>query len=118
MIGRALDSNNDLIVENGAFKLVQNGSEVVQHVRSRLLFYKNEWFLDRSAGVPYFEEVFVKPSRPDNVESILKSEILQTPGVLSLIEFTMDYDSQTRKLTVTFTAETTYGLIEGETINV
>ena len=55
MIGRALDSNNDLVVQPGKLKTVEEGAEVVQHVRSRLLFYLGEWFLDIHAGVPYFK---------------------------------------------------------------
>ena len=112
MIGRALDSNNDLIVERGQLKLVEDGAETVQHVRTRLLFYLNEWFLDLTAGTPYFEEVFVKPANLANIESILKQRVLETPGVLSLIEFSLDYEGGSfRRLTVTFSAETVYGMI-------
>lgn len=44
MIGRALDSNNDLIIEGGQLKLVSDGAEAIQHVRTRLQFYLEEWF--------------------------------------------------------------------------
>lgn len=118
MIGRALDSSNDIIVENGAFKLVEDGAEVVQHVRTRLLFYKNEWFLNRNSGVAYFQEIFVKPSNPAATESIIKTEIIRTPGILSLITFAMEFDSVSRKLSITFTAETEFGIIDEVTINV
>ena len=53
MIGRALNSNNDLVIEGGRFKIVDDAAEVLQHVRTRLQFYLEEWFLDRTAGVPY-----------------------------------------------------------------
>lgn len=121
MIGRALDSNNDLIIENGSFKLVEDAAETIQHVRSRLLFYLEEWFLDTKAGTPYFQEVFTKPANLANIESILKTRILKTPGVERLIEFSMNYEGESvRKLTVDFSAETIYGVIDQEkvTINV
>lgn len=121
MIGRALDSNNDIIVKNGSLQLVEQGAETVQHVRTRLLFYLEEWFLDVTAGTPYFQEIFTKPANLANIESIFKSRILNTPGVDSLTEFSMDYEGgSSRKLTVTFSAETTYGSINSEevTINV
>lgn len=121
MIGRALDSNNDLIVENGSFQLVNDAAETVQHVRSRLLFYLEEWFLDTQAGTPYFQQIFIKPANLANAESILKSRILNTPEVLRLIEFSLDYEGPTtRKLNVAFSAETTYGVIDNAkvTINV
>lgn len=121
MISRALNSNNDLIIESGKLKLVKDGEEVVQHVRSRLLFYLEEWFLDLRAGTPYFQQIFIKPVNLANVESILKSKILATPGVIRLLEFSMDYaGSSDRTLRVFFSAETSFGVINNEevTINV
>ena len=117
MIGRALDSNNDLIVESGQLKLVSDGAETVQHVRTRLLFYLEEWFLDLEAGTPYFQQIFTKPANLANIESIFKSRILGTPEVERLLEFSMDYEgNSTRKLTVSFSAETTYGIIDNEKV--
>lgn len=121
MIGRALDSNNDLIVENGSLKIVRDGAETVQHVRSRLQFYLEEWFLDLKAGTPYYQSIFTKPANLANIESILKTRILSTPEVLLLNEFSMVYEGESkRRLTVYFSAETTFGQIIGEqvTINV
>lgn len=119
MIGRALDSNNDLITEKGQLKLVRDGAEVVQHVRTRLQFYAEEWFLDLNAGTPYFQEIFVKPANLANIESILKSIILNTPGVGILTEFSMDYEGESvRKLTVSFSAETTFGVIINEEVTI
>lgn len=121
MIGRALDSNNDLIVKDGRLRVVEDGAQVVQAVRSRLIFYLEEWFLDTKAGTPYFQKIFTKPADLANIESIIKTRILRTPEVSKLIEFSMDYaGGSVRKLTIDFSAETTYGIIEsGEvTINV
>ncbi len=121
MISRALDSNNDLIVESGQLKLVTDGAEVVQHVRSRLLFYMEEWFLDINAGVPYLQEIFTKPANIANIESIFKTTILNTPEVSKLLQFSMNYDGESeRLLTVFFSAETIFGSIDNEkvTINV
>lgn len=118
MISRALNANNDIFVENGSFRTVTDGAEVLQHVRSRLLFYRGEWFLNLSSGVPYFESIFVKPANLANVESILKSTILNTPGVEKLIAFSMNYDNNARALSVTFTAETVYGEINNEEVTI
>ena len=121
MIGRALDSNNDLIVRFGSLLTVADGAEVVQHVRSRLLFYLAEWFLDIDAGVPYFQEIFTKPANLANIESIFKSKILRTPGVKRLTDFSMTYEGgSSRTLSVSFSAETTFGFIDKDkvTINV
>lgn len=121
MIGRALDSNNDLIINKGQLQLVDEGAETVQHVRTRLLFYLEEWFLDLKAGTPYFQQIFTKPANLANIESIFKTKILATPGVDRLIEFSMVYEGESKRLlTVQFSAETIYGTINNEqvTINV
>ena len=121
MIGRALDSSNDLIIQAGRLVTVADGAEVVQHVRSRLLFYLGEWFLDIDAGVPYFQEIFTKPANLANIESIFKSKILRTPGVKRLTDFSMTYEGgSSRTLSVSFSAETTFGFIDKDkvTINV
>lgn len=121
MIGRALDSNNDLILREGSFALVEDGAEAVQHVRTRLLFYLEEWFLDNGAGTPYFQEILVKPANLINTESILKTKILNTPGVARLLTFGLEYEGgSVRRATVTFSAETEFGTIDEEkvTINV
>lgn len=114
MIGRALDSNNDLIINKGQIKLVSNGDEVVQHVRTRLQFYLEEWFLDLTSGTPYFQKIFTKPVNLVNIESIIKSRILNTDGVSRLIEFKMDYEKSNRSLSISFSAETEYGIITEE----
>jgi hypothetical protein len=113
MIDMALDSNNDLIVEDGRFKRVSDGAQVVQNVRSRLQFYMAEWFLDLQAGTPYFQEIFIRPANLANIESIFKSRILDTPDVQRLTEFAMSYEGgSARTLTVDFSADTTFGTID------
>ena len=119
MIGRALDSNNDLIIEKGQLKLVEDGAETVQHVRTRLLFYTEEWFLDLLSGTPYFQQIFTKPVNLANIESILKTRILNTPEVEKLIDFTLNYEGNSeRKLTVSFSAETSFGIIDIQKVTI
>lgn len=117
MIGRALDANNDIFVNRRRIAVVDEGAEVVQHVRSRLLFYLGEcsWAVD--IGVPYFQQIFVKPINLPQVEAILKAVIIKSPNVLQLLDFSMVYSSSTRKLAVSYQAETTYGIVVGATLN-
>lgn len=112
MISRALDSKNDLIVSGGTFRLATGAAQVVQQVRSRLLFYTGEWFLDTNAGTPYFQQIFIKPANLANIESIFKTRILRTEGVESIENFTLGYEGGSiRKLTVSASVNTTYGQI-------
>lgn len=117
MLGRALDENNDIFLRRGSISTVKDGAELVQHVRSRLLFYLGEcsWATDK--GVPYFQRVFVKPMNLPETESIFKAEILNTQGVQRLTDFQMTYNSANRRLAVVFEADSVYGVITGATLN-
>lgn len=113
MISLAVDATNDIIYENGEFRTVEDGAEVVQHLKHRLLFYLAEWVLDLGAGTPYTQEIFVKPVNLGNVETIFKNRILRTPEFAFLTEFFMNFEGgDTRKLTVTFAGETSFGFID------
>lgn len=113
----ALNSENDIFVDNGTIKRVIGGGQVVQDVRSRLLSYLGEWFLKTTYGVPYLEQIFVKPANLPLTESIMKSIIIQTTGVGTLGTFEMDFDNTTRIITVSFSATTTDGDAVNATIN-
>lgn len=117
MKSRALNADNDIFKERGAIALVSDGAEVVQHVRSRLLFYYQECVWDTEAGVPYFQRIFQKPADLSGAEAILKAEIIQTPGVAELLDFGLEFNRQTRFLRVTWQARTTYGSVVGATLN-
>ncbi len=113
MISRSLNSSNDLYLLNGRIAALQDGNEVLQHVRTRLLTYQAEWFLDTSVGVPYLQRILIKPANLSATESIIKSEILQTPGVDSLSAFGLEFNKTTRTLNINFTARTTFGDVSG-----
>ena len=113
MISRSLNSSNDLYLLEGRIAVIQDGEEVLQHVRTRLLTYQAEWFLDTTAGIPYLQSILIKPANLSATESIIKSEILQTPGVEGLSSFGLEFNKTTRTLSINFTAQTTYGNVSG-----
>lgn len=114
----ASDSSNEFLIEKGEFVLVEDGAQVVQNVRERLLSYQDDFFLDRTHGVPYFQSIFTKPFNLNLTESLLKLVILGTEGVEQLTDFSTEFSPATRGLSVQFTFRTTFGNVEGVTINV
>jgi hypothetical protein len=89
-----------------------NGQDkVAQQIKITLLAFLGEWFLDITFGVPYLEEILIKNPRMSTVESIIRSHILDVPHVLMIETLALDWDRQTRKLSVTFIADTDYGPI-------
>jgi hypothetical protein len=105
MIDLKLDPANwDLICLPDDLLLVEDGDQVIQHIKQRLLHFLGEWFLDLGAGVPWFQEILGKPQRLDIVESIIKATIRSTPGVLALVSFSLDADpNRERTMLVNFT---------------
>lgn len=110
MIDIALDKDtHDLYLKNNDLQLVSNSDHVVQYIKIRLQFFKNEWFLDTTPGVPFFENIFVKnPNIPD-IDSIIKAQIIDTPEVKEILEFVSEYNRSERRYTVNFKIRTTYG---------
>lgn len=105
-----LDANGHVTFVNNDLVFVEGSEEVAQLILERLRTFLGEWFLDVTIGVPYFEEVLVK--NPTAAESVLKREIILTPGVLELLEFTFTVDKSTRKATLNFKVISTDGPIE------
>jgi len=92
-----LDSvTGDIAYENGNFVFLDGIDAVVQDVKSRLSTFLGEWFLDTSLGVPYHQQIFVKGTTPTQIDSLIKLEIKNTPGVDEILEYTSDYEDATR----------------------
>lgn len=101
----------DLTEDNTDLFLTSGQVAIVQHLKQRLQTFLGEWFLDNRIGVPYFEHILKKDYDPVIIDTVLKSEIVNTPGVLELTSFDLDINANTRLLTLTFEAKSTDGVI-------
>jgi hypothetical protein len=95
------NASGDIVVENGDFVFVTGLDATIQFLGQRLRFFLSEWFLDQSLGIPYHDQVFVKNPNPVALDSIFKTAIIDTPGVLELQSFTMRIDAALRVVTIT-----------------
>lgn len=107
----ALTTNGDWKIEKGDFVMVSDLEAITQSVLIRLQFFKDEWFADLDAGIPYFDSVFVKTPDLGALRSVFRQAILDTPGVLDVLELELDLDGSTRTLNVSFRASTDLGEI-------
>ncbi len=80
-----------------------------QRLRQSLWFFLGEWYLDVTDGVPYYQDVLIKAPVQLTLESTFKQAILETPGVLNLEKFELEYTNATRELALDFEAQTFYG---------
>lgn len=105
---RKLDSNGDYSFGQGSNQILLNSPEAVaQAVRTRLLLYQGEWFLDKMEGMPWMTEVF-GAGTITLYDSAIRKRILETPGVLSISDYQSHRD-QSRHLEVSCTITTQYG---------
>jgi len=105
-----LDSDGDLDISGGDLSLAEGIEAIGQHVNQRLRLFLGEWFLDINAGVPFFQNIFVKRPNFAVVEGIFRDQILSTAGILELNSFNFDYNNTTRSLSISFTARTINGV--------
>lgn len=99
--GVTYDGPHDVFLDDAGNLAMVSGAEAVgQHARQRVRTYQGEWYLDTEAGVPWLDQVL--GAQPDTVlaEALLKSEILETPGVIDIDAISTRFDRATRGIIV------------------
>ena len=113
IIDLKLDTNNwnYVLIENQDLATVTDREAIEQHLRQRINFFRGEYKHDLTRGIPYHDEFFKKNPNPIVMDYVLKDVILNTPGVIELLSFTMDLNSSTRILNIDFKVDTDYGTL-------
>ena len=108
----ALDAKtHDIVVHDSDVIFIDNAERVAQQIKIQLLTMLGEWFLDITHGVPYLEYILVKNLNFELIRQILKEQIQNVDDVEAVNSLELDYDSRQRRLSVTYAAETNYGLV-------
>jgi hypothetical protein len=113
----ALDLNplsptyRDVLIANGDLVLVDKGPAILQHILQRLSTFLGEWFLDNTIGIPYFQQVLVKTPNQATIDAIFINAILNVPGVTQLTKYGFKAEFTSRTLRLSFTAQTTAGIV-------
>lgn len=98
-----LSDDHDFVFEDGDFKVTQTIPETLeQRLKIRLLTYRDEWYLDTTTGVPYYESILGKNRAKETIDLIFKSEILSEDAVEELLEFTSTVDDHYRIYSIHF----------------
>lgn len=94
-------TTHDLVLENFTFSRTQDKSDlIIQKLKIKLLWFKEEWFLDRNYGIPYFQQIFIKGIDLNEIDDTFRDAIANEQGVLDLIAYSSEFNPSTRKLTV------------------
>lgn len=108
MIVRRLTQNWDMGFGQGLANFASDAEAVAQDVKTRLQLLRGEWFLDVEDGVPYLQQICTKPANFPLAESVIKQRIITTEGVAEVTEFSMTYDSETRRLSISAKVRTQF----------
>ena len=86
------------------FSFTSDASEyIVQKIKNRLLVFKNEWFLNRELGIPYFQEVFEKQPNFRFIPVLFSNEILKINGISEVTEIEISsYNASRREMSIFF----------------
>jgi hypothetical protein len=109
---RAQDINGDYTFGSGSNNFLANSPEAVrQSVQTRLGLLQGEWFLDKTEGTPWMQEIIGKGTNK-TYDLAIQTRILQTKGVKSIDQYQSSVDPVTRKLSVAALLDTIYGKIQ------
>ncbi len=109
MTVRKLDDNGDIVTRGVMF--ITGQEEIEQTIRTRLRLFLGEYFRDVTDGTPWFESILGKGTSQSAREATLRNRIARSPGVIRLTSFSTDYDINTRKLTVSVSVLTNFGIL-------
>lgn len=105
----ALDTTDaDIDTQGGTgLRLVEDTDAIRQHLLIRLRFFKGEYFLDQRRGIPYFQKILIKAPGLVVIRTIYREAILETPGVIEITRFDLNFDPVERRMRLDFTCTVT-----------
>jgi hypothetical protein len=104
----------DLVIEDGDFVWVSGIDAIEQDLRTALLMFRGEWFLDLTEGVPYHQSILGQKTPLPVIREIFRVQLLAVPGVLAVLTLDVSFNAPTRKLTVTWRVSTDLGELAGD----
>lgn len=103
---RKLDANGDYSIGQGEANFWINSPEgVAQKVQTRLGLWEGEWFLDKTIGTPYLQQI-LGYNTASLRDIALRTVILETNGVTALTNYSSVVSG--RNLIVSGTITTTF----------
>lgn len=114
---RKLTNTGDYSFGNGQLDFYRDVPAAVgQSVKTRLLLWLGEWFLNTDDGTPYLEGILGKYSVAQ-ANTIIQDRVLATENVVSIENYQSNIDTENRKLTVQFDLNTIFGPTQVQVAN-
>ncbi len=112
-----LGADGDLDLSSGGLEWSRGIAGVAQGCRIAMQAVKGEWFLNLDDGISYYENDVVPASRAilgqrfDEIKALAeyRTALLGVPGVGKVLALVVDYNSETRALSVSWQVKTEFG---------
>lgn len=105
------DTTRDIVWHNGPLLQSDTTQPLTDTVRQRLLIrlrcFQEEWFMDTTYGIPYYQNILGKKTTKEAVDLIFQTAILSEVGVKEIVSFTSTFAK--RNYTATFTVKVVTG---------
>lgn len=109
---RRLDKTWDMTFGNGKACYIADKEAIAQIIKSRLLLFLEEWWMNQDDGLPMFQSILGIPgagNHKDAVDRLITERILGTPYVQSVESVSSNYNPDTRAYSITVVVNTTFG---------
>ena len=109
MRNRKLSPSGDYQFGNSANDFWRDSPDAVaQLVKTSLLLWSGEWYLNLDDGTPFMQSILGKHSKA-TADATLQDRILNIEGVTSISSFASVVNPETRGYSLSLTLETIYG---------
>lgn len=108
---RKLTDTNDYSFGHGEADFYKDVPEApAQAVLTRLMLFRGQWFLDKTAGTPWNTQVLGKYTLSSR-DPVIRARVLDTAEVTEIQAYYSVYNPNTRQFTVGMRITTSYGEI-------
>lgn len=110
------DDSGDMFLDaSGQLAVTQTFEDLVaDRIRTKLLTFLGENFLDRESGVPYFGEILIKNPDQTRVRNLLLSVASSVEGVTQVLSFDTEFDVASRTFSINFKVVAGGVVVKGE----
>lgn len=106
---RKLTADGDYSFGNGQLDFWRDVPEAVsQSVKTRILLWLGEWFLDTTEGTPFMQGILGKYSK-ETADVVIQDRVLSTTGVVDIQNYVSSLNPDTRRMSISFDLNTIYG---------
>lgn len=101
MIGLGIDfDTGDIYFEDRNLVMVEDARAVQEHAVERVKTFEGEWFLDTTAGLPWWQRILGQKFDEELAEAIVKAEVYGTKGVTEITSFSVDFSRTARIINI------------------